>query len=99
MLLVTESFTLMAGNLSEPSLAIWYRRFTPVVVSSVTPVTCARRVEYHFGSLASLALIESKRLVSSSLVGLETTAASFSARAPRCRSSVASPPSSRIMLV
>jgi hypothetical protein len=70
-----------------------------VVVSSVTPITFERRVEYHFGSCASLALIELKRQVSSALVGFEMTAASFSARAPMCRRSVASPPSSRIMLV
>src|SRR5581483_203662 len=36
--LVTESLTLMAGNSSEPALAISYRRCTPVVVSSVTPL-------------------------------------------------------------
>ncbi len=35
--LVTESFTLMAGNSSEPARAISYSRCTPVVVSSVTP--------------------------------------------------------------
>src|SRR5699024_9912699 len=35
--LVTESLTLIAGNASVPSLDIWYKRCTPVVVSSVTP--------------------------------------------------------------
>ncbi|SKW05586.1 Uncharacterised protein [Mycobacteroides abscessus subsp. abscessus] len=37
LLLVTESLTLMAGNASSPAAANWYRRSTPVVVSSVTP--------------------------------------------------------------
>ncbi len=36
---VTESFTLNAGNNSLPSSCIWYRRCTPVVVSSDTPRT------------------------------------------------------------
>src|SRR5579864_3942812 len=35
--LVTESFTLMAGNSSVPARAISYSRCTPVVVSSDTP--------------------------------------------------------------
>ncbi len=37
MLLVTESFTLIAGNSSSPRSCIWYSRCTPVVVSSDTP--------------------------------------------------------------
>src|SRR6187397_3050422 len=37
--LVTESLTLMAGNDSSPAAANWYSRSTPVVVSSVTPLT------------------------------------------------------------
>src|SRR6202046_2779590 len=36
---VTESLTLMAGNASVPARAISYSRCTPVVVSSVTPLT------------------------------------------------------------
>src|SRR5690242_21484951 len=39
--LVTESLTLIAGNLSEPAFAISYSRCTPVVVSSVTPLISA----------------------------------------------------------
>src|SRR5581483_147646 len=35
---VTESLTLMAGKSSSPLACIWYRRWTPVVVSSVTPL-------------------------------------------------------------
>src|SRR5512134_1928914 len=81
--LVTESLTLIAGNASRPSLAIWYRRFTPVVVSSVTPLIFARRVEYQVGSLASLALIEANRNSSSSLPGCASSDASFSALLPR----------------
>src|SRR5512133_2506834 len=34
---VTESFTLMAGKSSVPAFCISYSRWTPVVVSSVTP--------------------------------------------------------------
>jgi hypothetical protein len=70
---------------------------TPVVVSSVTPLIRDRREEYHFGSALSLALIAANRSCSSSLPGFDNTDASFSAFAPRCSSSVASPPSSRIM--
>jgi hypothetical protein len=33
------------------------RRFTPVVVSSVTPFTAANRTEYHFGSVAKFFLM------------------------------------------
>ena len=45
--LVTESFTLMAGNSSSPRSNIWYSRWTPVVVSSVTPLMpAAMRVHF-----------------------------------------------------
>src|SRR5664280_3481477 len=37
--LVTASFTLMAGNNNVPSRSISYRRCTPVVVSSETPMS------------------------------------------------------------
>src|SRR3954451_11904776 len=75
--LVTESLTLIAGKASLPSLCIWYRRCTPVVVSSVTPLICARRVEYQLGDTASLALIELNRQVASSESGLDSRLASF----------------------
>src|SRR6202000_3516821 len=39
--LVTESVTLIAGNLSSPAFSISYSRCTPVVVSSVTPLISA----------------------------------------------------------
>ena len=63
----------------------------------MTPLIAFARAEYQPGWLARRFLIEAKRTRSSSLVGLFSTEASFSARLPRCRSSVASPPSSRIM--
>src|SRR3546814_6639234 len=50
--LVTESLTLMAGTSSSPFCDIWYRRCTPVVVSSVTPRIWDRRLEYHLASTA-----------------------------------------------
>lgn len=37
LLLVTESFTLMAGMVRRPSLNILYKLWTPVVVSSLMP--------------------------------------------------------------
>jgi hypothetical protein len=57
-------------------------------------------VEYQPGRVASLALIAAKRMTFLLVrePGLASTERSFSARAPRCSSSVASPPSSRIML-
>src|SRR5262245_7700703 len=88
--LVTESLTLIAGNLSRPSFAIWYRRFTPVVVSSETPLIWAMRLEYQPGCAARRFLIDAKRKVSSSLAGRATAEESDSALVPRCRSSVAS---------
>ena len=64
----------MAGNASSPRLCISYRRCTPVVVSSVTPLICLRRVEYHFGSRLSVALMELNSSISSSLPGLREQA-------------------------
>src|ERR1700736_6005613 len=77
LLLVTESLTLIAGKASFPSFAISYRRWTPVVVSSVTPLTCFKRVEYQVGSVFNFALMALYRHVSSSLVGLEIRLASL----------------------
>ncbi len=97
--LVTESLTLMAGISRSPFACIWYRRWTPVVVSSVTPRTDASCFEYQLGFSAMRFLMAAKRTRSSSLCGLARTEASFSAFEPRCSSRVASPPSSRIMFV
>merc|ERR1712003_37248 len=48
--LVTQSFTLMAGNKSSPLTAISLRRCTPVVVSSLTPLHFAAIRVYLVGS-------------------------------------------------
>ncbi len=69
-----------------------------MVVSSVTPLIWAMRVEYQPGWAFRRFLIDAKRTRSSSQPGFAMTLGSDSARAPRCSSSVASPPSSRIML-
>src|SRR3954463_10323215 len=91
---VTESLTLIAGKSRRFSLAIWYRRCTPVVVSSVTPLISLPISEYQLGLRF---LIAAKRYSSSSLFGLAMSDGSFCTRWPRWISSVASPPSSRIM--
>src|SRR5207344_945640 len=87
LLFVTLSLTLIARNGSVPFALISFRRCTPVVVSSVTPIICAALRVYQVGSTASLALIAAKRQVSSSLVGLLITEGSFSALRPRIISS------------
>ena len=101
LLLVTESLTLIAGKVSSPAAANWYRRRTPVVVSSVTPLTeAAMSVHLVFDSSSERRSRPRKTLYSSeswsSSVGGTTPA--FSNCAPRSTSIVASPPSSRIML-
>jgi len=57
LLLVTESFTLIARNSSVPLADISFRRCTPVVVSSVTPMISADLRVYQVPSTASLALM------------------------------------------
>src|SRR5271167_4704866 len=97
--LVTESLTLIAGNLSSPALNISYRRCTPVVVSSVTPLIVSTALAHLPGASASESRSLSRMTAHSSLSlwdGLGTApAASYSA--PLCTNRVASPPSSRIM--
>merc|ERR1719258_458497 len=44
--LVTQSLTLIAGNNSSPLLAISFKRWTPVVVSSLTPLHFAAILVY-----------------------------------------------------
>src|SRR3989344_2625613 len=78
--LVTESLTLNAGNGSRPSFSIWYKRCTPVVVSSVTPRIFLRMFEYQPGLDSRRFLIEANSTRSSSQVGLPIGEASFSAR-------------------
>src|SRR5262245_43406144 len=96
--LVTESFTLIAGNLSVPAEAISYSRWTPVVVSSVTPLISAAAA-VHLPGLASdarSALSTTRHSSGSSSAG-SGTAPAASNSAPLCTSSVASPPSSSSM--
>src|SRR3954451_11403522 len=100
LLLVTESLTLIAGNSSEPLCANSYSRWTPVVVSSVTPrMPSAIRVQ-RCGSSASDARRTSRMTRYSSLSSSVAagTAPAASSSLPLWTSRVASPPSSRIML-
>src|ERR1039458_5647555 len=97
--LVTASFTLIAGNSSEPSRSISYSRCTPVVVSSVTPLMLSVITVHRSGLASSDARSRPRKSfhssVSSSAADGTTLAPSYSA--PLCTSIVASPPSSRIM--
>src|SRR3989442_154886 len=99
LLLVTESFTLMAGKSSVPPSIILYRRCTPGVVSSLTPrIPDARRVQRD-GAFPIDVLMQSRMTPhsSGSLSGLKAgTCPAFSNSAPLCTTSVASPPSSTI---
>src|SRR5215468_5251401 len=97
--LVTESLTLIAGNSSLPSVARSYSRCTPVVVSSVTPMTPAAIRVNRCGSFATLARSRSRMTASSSGSSSVATgtAPALSYSAPWCTSSVASPPSSSSM--
>src|SRR6185312_3453386 len=65
--LVTESLTLIAGNSSEPALCISYSRWTPVVVSSVTPLIPAASRVQRCGSAASEARSRSSTACHSTL--------------------------------
>jgi hypothetical protein len=99
LLFVTASLTLIAGNRSVPASAIWYRRWTPVVVSSVTPrISSATRVQRP-GSAATVcrSSVRKTRNSSDSAVAGSGTAPARSNSTPLCTSIVASPPSSRIM--
>ena len=92
-----EGYRVVTMEYAADKADISCRRCTPVVVSSVTPMISALMREYHVASSASFLRMAANRMRSSSLPGLASTEASFSARLPRCISSVASPPSSRIM--
>src|SRR3954462_11784704 len=96
LLLVTESLTLIAGNSSVPARSNSYRRWTPVVVSSVTPMMPAPILVYLPGCSATERRSRSRttRYSPESLSsGCGTTpAASYSV--PMWISIVASPPSS-----
>src|SRR6478609_6057098 len=100
LLLVTESLTLIAGNDSSPAAANWYRRSTPVVVSSVTPLTDAATLVHLVLSASSERRSRFRKTLYSSECSSSSggTTPAFSNCAPRSTSMVASPPSSRIML-
>src|SRR6266516_3530108 len=94
--LVTESLTLIAGNCSVPALAISYSLCTPVVVSSVTPLTCRATAVHLPGAVARERRSRERTARNSSESPAATggTAPARSYSAPLCTSSVASPPSS-----
>src|SRR3989338_2495557 len=97
--LVTESLTFIAGHSSSPHSCIWYRRCTPVVVSSVTP-RMPLAISVHFLGLATRLFLSSPRNTFHSSLALASgagTLPAFSNSTPLCTSMVASPPSSRIM--
>ena len=97
--LVTLSFTLIAGNNNSPFSAILYKRFTPVVVSSVTPLMLFAITVHFFGCVFNVRCSNPSTMANSGLeadVGSGTTpVASYST--PLCNNMVASPPSSKIM--
>ena len=95
LLLVTESLTLMAGNSSEALRNISYRRWTPVVVSSVTPkmlLATLTQSSWEDRSVASTTWYSA-----ASVAVASGTAPALANSTPLCTSRVASPPSSRIM--
>src|SRR6202162_655398 len=97
--LVTESLTLIAGNSSSPASTISYRRCTPVVVSSVTPLIPSPIRVQRCGASPSVR-VSVRRITPSSSDSAPAgsgTEPAFSYSVPLCTSSVASPPSSRIM--
>mmetsp|Transcript_29505 Transcript_29505/g.73063 ORF Transcript_29505/g.73063 Transcript_29505/m.73063 type:complete len:362 (+) Transcript_29505:873-1958(+) len=101
--LVTESLTLMAGKSSSPDFSMSYRRWTPVVVSSDTPLHRAASLCHLSGSESRVRRMMPYTSFSSgfSVVagsGLEpSTLKTFSALKPSWMSRVASPPSSTMM--
>src|SRR5947209_9982357 len=99
LLLVTESLTLTAGNSRVPCCCISYSRCTPVVVSSVTPLIPAAIRVHRWPSSASERRSTSRMTwySSESSSPADGTAPAASNWAPLRTSSVASPPSSRIM--
>ncbi len=99
MLLVTESLTFMAGKSKVPAAARWRRRFTPVVVSSLTP-RMPLAIAVHMPGLERSAFCRVAAIMPCSSLSSgprSGTAPSRSACTPRWTSSVASPPSSTIM--
>ena len=99
LLLVTESLTLMPGNISVPFFCISYRRCTPVVVSSLTP-RMPLAIDVHLPGFLVSSSLRNLRMTphsSGSLSGLNAgTLPAFSNSAALCTHSVESPPSSTI---
>merc|ERR1719203_875250 len=97
---VTQSFTLIAGNKSSPLAAISFNRWTPVVVSSLTPLHFAAIRVYLVGSVGIESFSNCKMHLNSALSVLEGSGrdlslAYFSSNSlPLCINNVASPPSS-----
>merc|ERR1719440_2731996 len=60
---VTQSFTLIAGKRRSPLAAICFKRWTPVVVSSLTPRTDLDILVHFFGSF----LMDSRMIASTHL--------------------------------
>ena len=97
--LVTESLTLIAENNSLLLRSISYSRWTPVVVSSVTPLIALATSTQERPSARVRRTSSRKTFHSSVSVSLGSgTSPVFSYSTPLCTSMVASPPSSRIML-
>ena len=80
--LVTLSFTLIAGTGSSPFLCRSYRRWTPVVVSSDTPLMASRVLVNQPGLSFMRFWIWALMTSSSSEVGTGMISSPASARAP-----------------
>src|SRR4029079_11012560 len=97
LLLVTESLTLMPGNISAPFFCISYNRCTPVVVSSLTP-RMPLAIAVHLPGFLVNSSLRNLRMTphsSGSFSGLNAgTLPAFSNSAALCTHSVESPPSS-----
>ncbi len=98
--LVTASFTLMAVNRSSPVCSISLRRWTPVVVSSDTPLIPAATVVHRAGSSVRPRVRTPSTTPNSSVSAVDGSGTwpTFSNSTPLWTSKVASPPSSRIMV-
>merc|ERR1740138_610216 len=97
---VTQSLTLMAGKRSSPLAAISFKRCTPVVVSSLTPLHFLAIREYFVLSAGMESFNNCRMHLNSGLSvevgsGKEPSLANFSSYSlPLWISNVASPPSS-----
>merc|ERR1719473_1912795 len=99
---VTQSLTLMAGKSNSPFIAICFNRWTPVVVSSLTPRTHLLILVHFNGSFLMEAAIVASTILNSAFVvsagsgSFPLLAYSASRFVPSWMSIVASPPSSTI---